>query len=238
MLNKYIEHLVTGTNAKVYRLQKHGNESGFLSLGNLVCPLDSESQNTHTLKAMAFSAIVDELNLQYDDHELIKYVRGQSELNQNETFNAMYDRLSEYIDMLKVSKFFWRMCGVFFYLSFGSLALLYFSWWFILLPPFLYSCANVARRNHALRKSASMSILYELSETFANFCRKKGLGMDFPDDPSYFRFIVEGQGTKNMKIRLSDDKWDSNLISEIQRSLTLQKKALLDIKIQILAKTI
>ena len=88
MLNKYIEHLVTGTNAKVYRLQKHGNESGFLSLGNLVCPLDSESQNTHTLKAMAFSAIVDELNLQYDDHELIKYVRGQSELNQNETFNA------------------------------------------------------------------------------------------------------------------------------------------------------
>ena len=62
--------------------------------------------------------------------------------------------------------------------------------------------------------------------------------MDFPDDPSYFSFIVEGQGTKNMKIRLSDDKWDSDLISEIQRNLTLQKKALLDIKIQMLAKIV
>ena len=174
MLNKYIEHLVKSTNGKVYRLQKYGNESGFLSLGNLVCPLESGSPNTNTLKAMAFSAVVDELNLQYDDHELIKYVRGQSELNQNETFNAMYDRLSEYIDMLKVSKWYWNMCGILFYLAIGSFGLLYFSWWFILLPPFLYSYANVARRNHALRNSASMSILYELSETFANFCRKRG----------------------------------------------------------------
>lgn len=232
--SKYI--LLLTSVAKVRRFQYYGNEQGMLAFGHYMVKIPSTTEcKKISLLSFAFDAVLEDLGLPFDDNQFTNYHNGTSELCKNKDFCEEYENAVFAINQLDFSKYHFVLGGVGAWLALLSFGLVYFSWWFLLTPFFIWVIATASTRQHLINWSASYAILSQVSKPFYNFCKSVSLVQDTPNDLNELTVISDAFGSRNMNIK-TQGSWDHQLLSEVESDLDKQDSALRAIHAEIIIK--
>ena len=240
-INKHLLYLLS--EAKVRRFQFNPNDQGMLGFGKTLSYIpDIDGCNKGVLKLHGFVAFANEMNLDFKSidekaDECLKYEHGESELSKNKEFANKFDNFSYIVDLMQFSKLFFFIAGSGAWLSFLSLGLIYFSWWFLIIPPLIWITSTQFHRNYSLNWSACYAILARQDEAFMKYCKENGLIQDMPEDFSKISVISDAFGTGNMKVSL-DGKWDDDFLRQIKSDLDKQESVMQKIYGDLLMKSV